>query len=226
VVKVAVRDVGISRWGACLAPGRHVRLHAAVRVYWVRPESRLTIRLEGSTPTMIRGVAEEGTSFELPANLPAGPGESLALSVDRTHGLGTLGKIIAAPLAVTFGIMGIAFTALSTASLATGSENTTSTASGCASSGGGPTPTASGCVTRTDHGVAANIGGLAVGVGALTVAVLCTWWFFHDREGGLAYERAAAPPSALRARLDLRGLRLDAPRLGMWVSPTGVAGTF
>ena len=194
--------------------------------YWVRPESRLTIRLEGSTPTMLHGVPEDGTTFELPPNLPANPGESVTVTVDRTHGLGTLGKIIAGPLAVTFGIMGIAFTALSTASLATGSKSTTSTASGCVSSGGGAAPAASGCVVRTDHGVASDIGGLAIGLGALTVAVLSTWWFFHDREGGLAYERSAVPRSALRARLVAGGLRLDSAEIGIWLSPAGVAGTF
>jgi hypothetical protein len=58
-----------------------------------------------------------------------------------------------------------------------------------------------------------DVGGLAVGVGALTLAVLCTIWFFHDREGGLRYEESSAQRSAFRVRLDA-------------VSPAGIAGTF
>lgn len=170
--------------------------------YWVRPDSGMVIRLEGTTPAAVPALAGD-TSFALPGQLPANPDERLALTVDRTHGFGTWGKIVAGPLAVTFGLMGIAFTALSTASLATGSKNTTTTASGCTSVGGTST---SGCVTSTDHGVAADVGGLAFGIGALTVAVLSTIWFFHDREGGLRYEAPAASTSALRVRLGPSGL--------------------
>ena len=185
--------------------------------YWVRPESGMVVRLEGTTPAALPALADGDTSFVLPAHLPANPNERLALTVDRTHGFGTWGKIVAGPLAVTFGLMGIAFTALSTASLATGSKNTTSTASGCTSVGtpSGGTST-SGCVTSTNHGVASDVGGLAFGIGALTVAVLSTIWFFHDREGGMRYEAPAATATATPATSALR------VRLG----PSGLTGTF
>lgn len=195
--------------------------------YWVRPDSGLTLRLEDTARTGVPGVESDSTSFAVPAHLPANPGEKLTLTVDRTHGLGTIGKIIAAPLAVTFGFMGIAFTALSAASLATGSENTTATASGCtsvAAPNGGPG--ASGCETKTNHGVAADVGGLAVGVGALTLSVLCTIWFFHDREGGLRYEEPSARQSAFRLRLRPGAVGLETEGARAWVSPAGIAGTF
>jgi hypothetical protein len=186
--------------------------------YWARPESGLVIRLEGTTPAALPTLPDDDTSFAVPAHLPANPNERLALTVDRRHGLGTLGKIIAGPLAVTFGLMGLAFTALSTASLATGSKNTTATASGCASvKDPNGAASASGCETTTTHGVAADVGGLAFGIGALTVAVLSTIWFLHDREGGLRYEAPAAttptsasPTSAVRVHL----------------GPSGLSGTF
>ena len=139
-----------------------------------------------TTPAALPVLHDDDTSFAVPAPLHANPNERLALTVDRTHGLGTLGKIIAGAFAVTFGLMGLAFTALSTASLATGSKNTTATGSGCASvKNPDGTVGASGCETTTIHGVAADVGGLAFGIGALTVAVLSTICFFHDREGGL-----------------------------------------
>lgn len=195
--------------------------------YWVRPESGLVIRLEGSTPAMATGVPQDFTSFPVPAQLPANPGEKLTITVDRTHGLGTVGKLLSAPLAVTFGLMGIAFTALSTASLATGSKQVTSTTSGCtsASSPEGGT-SASACTTRTDKGVAADIGGLAVGVTTLTLAVLCTVWFFHDREGGLRYEAASTRQGALRLRLQTGAIAVETPGARAWITPAGIAGTF
>jgi hypothetical protein len=185
--------------------------------YWVHPASSLVIRLEGTTPTVVGAVPESDASFDVPSVLPANPNERLTLTVDRTHGLGTLGKLIAAPLAVTFGIMGLAFTAIGTASLATGSKDTTTTASGCTTvKDPNGNAAAGGCATTTTHGTAASVAGIAIGVGALTVAVLSTIWFFHDREGGLRYEGAPVPvskapaPSALRVRL----------------SPDGISGTF
>jgi hypothetical protein len=187
--------------------------------YWVRPASNLVVRLEGTAPTVLGAVPESDTSFDLPSALPANPNERLTLTVDRTHGLGTLGKIIAAPLAVTFGLMGLGFTAIGVASLATGSKDTTSTASGCTSVND-PNGSAgvSGCVTTTTHGTGASVTAIAVGVGALTVAVLATIWFFHDREGGLRYEGAVVPasPSKPPASSALR-IRL---------TPDGVSGTF
>jgi hypothetical protein len=185
--------------------------------YWVRPESGMVIRLEGTTPAAVPALPDDDTSFAVPAHLPANPNERLALSVDRTHGLGTLGKIIAGPLAVTFGLMGLAFTALSTASLATGSKSTTATASGCASvKDPNGAVGATGCETTTTHGVAADVGGLAFGIGALTVAVLSTIWFFHDREGGMRYEAPASAPTSAALTSALR------VRLG----PSGLSGTF
>lgn len=184
--------------------------------YWVRPSSSLVVRLEGTAPA-IAGIAEAGTSYDVPPNLPANPNERLVISVDRTHGLGTVGKLIAAPLAVTFGFMGIAFTAIGTASLATGSHNTTSTASGCVGvMDPKGTVGASGCATSTTQGTSASVASIAVGVGALTVAVLSTIWFFHDREGGLRYEGAAvaAPPTSTSSALRVR------------LSPDGVSGSF
>lgn len=195
--------------------------------YWVRPESGLVVRLEGSTPTMARGIPQDNTSFPVPAQLPANPGEKLTLTVDRTHGLGTFGKILAAPLAVTFGLMGIAFTALSTASLATGSKHVKSTTSGCTSAStptGGPS--ASACQTRTDSGVAADIGGLAVGIGSLTLAVLSTMWFFHDREGGLRYDSPSARQSAFRIRVEPGTIGVETRGARAWITPAGIAGTF
>ena len=58
------------------------------------------------------------------------------------------------------------------------------------------------------HGVAADVGGLAFGLGALTVAVLSTIWFLHDHEGSLRYETpaAAVPASALRVHFGRTGL--------------------
>ena len=151
--------------------------------YWVRPESALVVRLEGTAPpAALPGLTDNDSSFALPAKLPANEGEHLTLTVDRTHGLGNLGKPIAAPSAVVFGLMGIAFTTLSAVSLANGSKNTTTTASACASTSQGG---ASGCTSTTTHGVASDVGGIAIGVGALAVSALCTFWFFHDREGGL-----------------------------------------
>jgi hypothetical protein len=189
--------------------------------YWVRPASGLVIRLEGTTPTVIGAVPESDASFDVPSVLPANPHERITLTVDRTHGLGTLGKIIAAPLAVTFGLMGLAFTTIGTASLATGSKNTTTSASGCTTvKDPNGNAAASGCATTTTHGAAADVAAIGIGVGALTVAVLSTIWFFHDRQGGLRYEGAVVPasasapsastPSALRVRL----------------TPDGVSGTF
>jgi hypothetical protein len=201
--------------------------------YWVRPASSLVVRLEGTTPSAAAalggsaldadlvaggdGTARNDTSFELPASLPANPNEQLTLTVDRTHGLGTTGKIIAAPLAVTFGLMGLAFTTIGVASLATGSKDVTTTASGCT---GVKDPngnaSASGCTTSTTHGTAASVASIGIGVGALTVAVLSTIWFFHDREGGLRYEGAVVPASKAPARNAVR-IRL---------SPDGVSGSF
>ncbi len=184
--------------------------------YWVRPASSLVVRLEGTAPS-VAGIAEGGTSFDVPPNLPANPNERLTVSVDRTHGLGSVGKFIAAPLAVTFGLMGIAFTAIGTASLATGSHDTTANASGCVGvMDPKGTVGANACATSTTHGTSASIASIAVGVGALTVAVLSTIWFFHDREGGLRYEGAVAPAPSTSASSALH-VRLD---------PGGISGTF
>ena len=111
--------------------------------------------------------------------------------------------------------MGLGFTTIGVASLATGSKDTTSTVAGCTSAKD-PNESAgvSGCTTTTTHDTGASVTAIAVGVGALTIAVLSTIWFFHDREGGIRYEGAVIPassskapaPSALRIRLTADGV--------------------
>jgi hypothetical protein len=199
--------------------------------YWARPESALVVRLEGTAPpAALPGLTDNDSSFALPEKLPAAEGERLTLTVDRTHGLGALGKIIAAPSAVIFGLTGLAFTTLSTVSLATGSKNTTTTASACASASGatGQGGAVSGCTTSTTHGVASDVGGLAFGVGALAVSALCIYWFIHDREGGLRYEDTPTKVSCARLRLDAAalGLAVEARGTRATLGPGGVTGSF
>ena len=197
--------------------------------YWVRPDSGLTLRLEDTARTGIPGVEGDSTSFAVPAQL-AGESRREAHAHRRPHawGLGTLGRIIAAPLAVTFGFMGIAFTALSAASLATGSESTTATASGCTSAAapnGGPG--ASGWRRRrTTASLPTSEGSPSASVRSRS-SVLCTIWFFHDREGGLRYEEPSARQGAFRLRLRPGAVGLETEEgARAWVSPAGIAGTF
>ena len=160
--------------------------------YWVPRASGLVVELDGPSGSTIDGT----TSLAVPDELPAPPGDSLTLRVDRTHGLGLAGKVVAAPLAVVTGLMGIGFTAISVASMADGSKNTTTTVG----AGVGVTDPRSGShveanASETTHGAAANWAGIAVGAVALSISAVCTYWFFHAREGGIE----AKSPGARRA---------------------------
>jgi hypothetical protein len=163
--------------------------------YWVKPSSGMTVRLEGSPGSTMDGTTE----LAVPDQVPAREGDTITLTVDRTHGLGTLGKIVAGPAAVALGLMGVGFTAISIASLANGGKETTTTVSGSVSATDPQTgTTTSGGATETTHDTAAAWTGLAVGVGALAVAALCTYWFFHAREGGVELGSGASPRAVVR----------------------------
>jgi hypothetical protein len=167
-------------------------------------------------------------TFPVPSQLPAVAGDELVVTVDRTHAWGTGGKVLAAPIAVIFGLGGLALTALSTASLATGSKQTKLTTSGCAKASTSTAGTGSGvsaCETTESTGVAADVGGLAIGIGSLAVAAAATYWFFHARPGGLAFEERA-PNAALAARLGPDGVEVRAGPARVVVTPAGIAGTF
>jgi hypothetical protein len=222
-VRVELHGRGDDRWTLRDRDGAFVC--ALPCAYWVRPDSGMTLRLEA----LRKGPVVDPTSFELPARLPALPGERLTLTVDRTHALGRTGEFLAVPLAVTFGLMGAGFTAISLASLATGSKDTTTRASGCT---GVRSPdgavSATGCTEETSHGVAAGVGGLTFGVAALSVAAVCTAWFFHARDGGLRYEEEPPTAAAGPLRLGLRAgaLELEAGRARARLSPAGITGAF
>ncbi len=115
------------RWTLRRADGSYVCTLPCA--YWVRPDDELHLELEGSPGTL----PTEKTAYELPRPLPANPGEQLTLTVDRQHGFGLMGKVVAAPLAVVLGLFGVTITTLATVSLATGSKHVTSRTSVCAS---------------------------------------------------------------------------------------------
>jgi len=213
------------RWTLRRADGSYVCTLPCA--YWVRPDDELHLELEGSPGTL----PTEKTAYELPRPLPANPGEQLTLTVDRQHGFGLMGKVVAAPLAVVLGLFGVTITTLATVSLATGSKHVTSRTSACASASTGPDPSApqagvEACSERTDRGVAADVGGLALGLGVLGLATLSTMWFFHDREGGLRFEGAAPTRAAVRVRVLPGAVGVEARGVSAWVTPLGVAGSF
>ena len=167
-------------------------------------------------------------TFPVPSQLPAVAGDDLVVTVDRTHAWGTGGKVIAAPVAVIFGIGGLALTALSTASLATGSKRTKLVTNGCAGASSSPTGTGTGvsaCETTENTGVAADVGTLAIGIGSLAVAAAATYWFLHARAGGLAFEERA-PNGALAVHLGPDGVALRAGPARVVLVPAGITGTF
>jgi hypothetical protein len=201
------------RWSLRAGDGKFVC--ALPCSYWVKPASGMVVKLEGSSGSTV----DDTTSLPVPDALPARPGETVTLTVDRTHGLGTLGKIVAGPFAVVMGLMGIGFTAISIASLANGGKETTTQVSGGASATDPNTgATVSTNATETTHDTAAAWTGLAIGVGALAVAALCTYWFFHARQGGIEIGDTPASATATTARARARA--------HVWVTPFGLSGTF
>lgn len=104
--------------------------------------------------------------------------------------------------------MGIGFTAISVASLADGSKNTTTTVG----AGIGVTDPKTGTfvqasASETTHGAAADWAGIAVGTVSLSIAAICTYWFFHAREGGIEVQ-PSGPPTARAVRPTANGLEL------------------
>lgn len=186
---------------------------------WVSADSKLSVVDDGQ---FLDGAP---VTFEVPEQLPAVAGDELTITVDRTHAGGVLGKVIAAPSMVVFGLMGVAFTGISIASLATGSKDTTTNASGCVGAANTQGNGTSGCVSESSHGVAAGVGGLAVGVGSLAVAALAGYWFTKAREGGLRFEEPS-PSSRISARFGPGVLEIGAKPVRTVIGPGGVIGTF
>lgn len=189
--------------------------------YWVRPKSGLQLRLERYDADSL-----ERSSFRVPDQLPAQPGEMVTVSVDRTHGLGIAGKVLAVPTAVIFTFMGVGFTGISIASLATGSENTTTTVNagvGAHDPESGAEVSGSGGTTAT--GTAAALGGLAIGVGATAIAVLSWIWFAHDRDGSLQISEPAPGPRA-EVRVTPVGVAFRTRSASGALTPAGLAVQF
>jgi hypothetical protein len=189
--------------------------------YWVQPSSGLKLRVERYDRESL-----EKSSFRVPDHLPAKPGQRVTLSVDRTHGLGLPGKILAVGPAVVFTIMGLGFGGIGIASLATGAENTTTSVSANASTNDPEAPVqASSYAESTTHGVAAAWTGLAIGVGAAVIAGLSWYWFAHDRDGSMEFSEPS-PVSGARVRLLPTGIAMETPTSRGVLTPTGLAVEF
>ncbi|WP_050434787.1 hypothetical protein [Chondromyces crocatus] len=183
--------------------------------YWVDPANPLTVQLERYDRAEL-----SDTSYVVPAYLPGHGDEVLTVSVDRTHGLGTMGKYIAAPLGAVFSLMGGSFLGIGIASLATGSENTTTSVNGGVNAGVGHVEAES-----NTSGVAASVTSIAVGVGGVALAALCWVWFAHDRSGKMEMSLREEGP---RARLHLlpAGVAVETKSTRGVVTPLGAQFTF
>lgn len=178
---------------------------------WIGPRSGMKVQLSNAPH------GEPPTAYPLADPLPAEPGGSLTATVDRTHGLGLVGKIIAAPTAVLFGLMGTAFVGLGIAGLVSPSTPSTSTTTVCVDGGAA-------CSQTSSTGLASNLTSVAVGTGALVIAGLAAAWFLHARDGGLELDGAQPPEPALQLAPGTSGS--DSPGLILRVTPAGISGSF
>jgi hypothetical protein len=186
----------------------------------VRPSNGLTLRLEEYGA---KGL--EKASFRVPDRLPAHPGETLTVSVDRTHGLGTTGKILAAPTGVIFTFMAAGFLGIGIASLATGSEDVTTTVKGEVGTNGQIPVQGSTSGESTTDGTAASVTGIAIGVGAAAIAVLSWYWFAHDREGSMEFSEPSRAPRA-RIQVTPAGVAITMRSSRGVLTPAGLAVEF
>ncbi|WP_156041446.1 hypothetical protein [Chondromyces apiculatus] len=192
--------------------------------YWVRPSSDLTVRLDRYD------MAEyTNTTYIVPAYLPANQDEVVNISVDRTHGLGSVGKYVAAPTGAIFSLMGGGFLGISIAALATGSKNITTNVEGSVNVADGDTGSVGVKAGSSTEGVAASVSGIAIGTVALTLGVLCWVWFAHDKEGTLEIDVAPgspAPPPRARVRILPTGVAVETESTRGVITPVGAHFTF
>jgi len=186
--------------------------------YWVPADSGLQLRNE-------RHAYLADAPQLVPAHLPAHPGARLRARVDREHAGGGYMKGIAGTAAGTFGLFGGIITAVSVASLASGSKGSSMTTDVCAGVGV-RSASASACARNETRGVAADVGGLALGTGLLGVAALSTYWLFHARSAGVDFDSPRGARSATRLRLHPGFVEVSRGRKRSLWTAGGVQGVF
>lgn len=176
---------------------------------WVKPHSGMTVKLE-SKPGVLN--LEDEIVYALPDAPPAAPGDTIVLEVDRTHAGGTGGKVVAVPLTVMFGLVGVGATIMGIGGLADGGKTSTGSVD-VSTKAGGDNGSVSTDTRTSSAGMGAAATTLGIGVGLLAISGLCGYWWSRSRQGGL----------------DAIGTPTPAPRsVGLRIEPTpfGVRGTF
>lgn len=180
--------------------------------YWVQPNSGLSVRLDSKASALS---LEDEVTYAVPERPAAAAGDTMVIEVDRTHAGGTVGKIVAIPLTITFGIFGAAMTTMGIGGIADGGHTSKSTVGvGVETRDPNGNVVAGAHTESSQAGTGAAVTTLVLGIGFLGVSALSGYWWTRAREGGLEEKRAATPSSSRTG--------------GLHVEPTpfGVRGTF